>query len=253
MIARLPVSGITVAFRQPTGAEDLLLLEGASEVRTSIALAERLAARADGEELDAAALPVPDLERLMLELRREMLGDVINSRAKCPAPDCAKTVDISLRISDYVAARQPRIPRGVEALGESGWFTLPKEGVKFRLVTGDDLASAECEQHPERELARRTIQPEGAPRRAIACAQRAMQSISPCLPREITGCCPECGRQALFTFHPSRYVQKELRHEAEFVFEDVHILALVYHWPEEKILALPRSRRVRYTELALWS
>jgi hypothetical protein len=229
------------------------LLEAFSEVRTSIALAERLAARTDGAPFDAAALPAPDLERLMLELRREMLGDVINSRAKCPTPDCAKPVDISFRITNYVAARQPRVPPGVEPLGETGWFTLPKEGVEFRLVTGEDLAAAECEQHPERELARRTIRPEGAPRRAIARAQRAMQSMSPCLPREITGCCPECGRNTLFTFHPSSYVQKELRHEAEFVFEDVHILALVYHWPEEKILALPRSRRAHYTELALWS
>jgi hypothetical protein len=254
MIVRLPVSGITVALLQPTGAEDLLLLERESEIRISIALAHRLARRLDGAEFDATALPVPDLERLMLELRREVLGDVITSSAKCPAPECAASVDVSFRISDYVAAQLPRIPSGVEPLdGQPGWFVLPGDGVHFRPVTGDDLANAECERQPERELARRTIRPEGAPHRLIARAQRAMQRISPCLPRQIAGRCPECGRSTSFSFHPSAFVQTELRHEAALVFEDVHILAQVYHWPEEKILALPRSRRLRYTELALWS
>jgi hypothetical protein len=41
-------------------------------------------------------------------------------------------------------------------------------------------------------------------------------------------------------------VLRELRDHAATIFEDVHLLAVYYKWPEEDILALPRSRRLRY-------
>jgi hypothetical protein len=190
----------------------------------------------------------------MLELRREVLGDAIASRAICPAPDCAATVDVSFYISDYVACQRPRMPADVAPVEtEVGWFALRDEAVEFRLVTAGDLAAVEDAGEPELELSRRTIRPEGAPRRAIARAQRAMQVMAPCLPREITGRCPGCGSMARFAFRPFGYAQAELRHDAASIFDDVHVLAQVYHWPEDKILALPRSRRLRYTELALWA
>src|SRR5581483_4576738 len=212
MIIQLPVSGIGVVLRQPTGAEDILVLESKGAVRTSIALAERLASRTDAAALDVAALPACDLERLIMELRREVLGDVIASRALCSAPECAAAVDVSFRITDYVAVQRPRIPAGVDPVEtEPGWFALQKDGVEFRLVTAADLAAAEDAGQPERELSRRTTRPESAPARAIARAQRAMRAMAPCLPREIAGRCPECGRTAWFAFHPFGYVHDELR------------------------------------------
>jgi len=253
-MVRLPVTGLSVVLRQPTGAEDILVLETRGEARSSVALVERVAARADGAPLDVPGLPAPDLERLMLELRRDVLGDVIAARAQCPALDCAAAVDVSFKISEYVAGQRPRIPAGVEPIqGDSGWFALASDGVEFRLVTAGDLAETEEVAHPERQLVRRAIRPVDAPRRAITRAQRAMDAMSPCLPREIAGRCPDCGTLARFAFHPLRYVHAELRHQATSVFEDVHVLAHTYHWPEDKILALPRSRRLRYTELALWA
>jgi hypothetical protein len=33
------------------------------------------------------------------------------------------------------------------------------------------------------------------------------------------------------------------------LFEEVHVLALQYHWPERDILALPRGKRRRYLAL----
>jgi len=54
-----------------------------------------------------------------------------------------------------------------------------------------------------------------------------------------------------FWFDVQSYVQRELRYDAEFLFEDVHQLATRYHWSEEEILSLPRKRRVQYVEMAL--
>ena len=78
-----------------------------------------------------------------------------------------------------------------------------------------------------------------------------MQALAPPLSGEIEGRCPECGVRAHFWFDAQRYVQRELRYDAEFLYEDVHLLASRYHWTEEKILSLPTMRRVQYVEMAL--
>jgi hypothetical protein len=251
---RLPVSKIDVELRHATGAEDMLLLEGSGDVvETSIALVERLARRADGGALDAAALPVPDVEALLLEMRRRWYGDVIASRGRCPAEECGAATDVSFRISEYVAHRRIRMPANVEPLHEASWFQLMGTAVQFRLVTAGDVAAAVQSTNPERELARRTIRSESAQafRRTHYKAQKAMEALAPPLSGEIEGRCPECGTAARFWFDAQSYVQREMRYEAEFLYHDVHLLAGRYHWSEEKILSLPSGRRVQYAEMAL--
>jgi hypothetical protein len=257
---RLPVSKIEVELHDATGAEDMLLLEGArGVVETSIALAGRVARRCDGEDMDAAALPITDIEALMLELRRRLFGESVESRGRCPVEECGTPTDLSFRISEYVAhhlARMPgaRMPANVEPVRDDPpWFEIRGSGVQFRLVTAGDVAAAAGSPNPERELARRTIRPRSAEewKRAGKPAQRAMQALAPTLSGEIEGTCPECGATARFWFDAQSYVQRELRYEAESLYEDVHLLAGRYHWTEEKILSLPRARRARYVEMAL--
>ena len=78
-----------------------------------------------------------------------------------------------------------------------------------------------------------------------------MEWLAPPLSGEINGQCPECGARVSFWFDVQSYVQRELYFDAEFLYEDVHQLATRYHWSEEKILSLPRQRRMQYVELAL--
>ncbi|HEY4364598.1 MAG TPA: hypothetical protein VGN17_26780 [Bryobacteraceae bacterium] len=252
---RLPVCKIEVELRQATGAEDMLLLEGGSDVvQTSIALVQRLAYRRDGEEWDAAALPVPDLEALLLEMRHRWFGDVVASRGRCPVEECGTVTDVSFRISEYLTHHralldQRRLPGNVAVLPEQEWFQLTGSEVQFRLVTAGDLAAAVRAAHPEQELARRTIRTESA--RGWKRAQTAMEALAPPLSGEIEGQCPECGARARFWFDAQSYVQREMRYEAEFLYQDVHLLARNYHWSEEKILSLPSGRRVQYAELLM--
>src|SRR5271157_6025121 len=111
---RLPVSGIDVELRLATGADDLLFLEGGGDtLSTSIALAGRLARQCDGRELDAAGLAVPDLEALLLEVRRELFGDEVSSRGQCLELGCGAPVDISFRIGDYLSHARARMPANV--------------------------------------------------------------------------------------------------------------------------------------------
>jgi len=180
---RMPISGIDVELRHATGEEDLLLLEGGGDiVSTSIALVQRLAVPSEGGELDAAALTVPDLEALLLELRRRTLGDMVSTRGTCPEPECATAIDLSFRVSEYLRNHRVRKPANAEPVeGEPNWFQLRGSGVQFRLVTAGDLAAAAASANPERELARLTIRSlaNGAPRRGTRREERAMDLLAP--------------------------------------------------------------------------
>jgi hypothetical protein len=257
---RMPVSGIDVELRRTTGEEDLLLLEAygdaisTSPLSTSMMLAERLAVPSEGGELDAASLTVADLEALLLEIRRRTFGDVISTHGRCGVPECDTPIDLSFRIGDYLRGHRVRKPVGVQSLeSEPTWFQLRGGTVEFRLVTTGDLAAAMASEFPELELARLTMRSHspGIDKQSSRRAQRAMESLAPPLSGEVQGECPECGAAVRFWFDVQSYVQRELRYDAEFLYEDVHQLATRYHWSEEKILSLPRQRRMQYVEMAM--
>lgn len=249
---RLPVSQIAVELRPYTGAEDMLLLESRDhEVRRSLALVHRLAQRCDGEALDAGSLPLPDVEAMLLELRRTLLGDVLHAKADCQARECGQRTDITFSIEDYLAHHRPRVPRNQPVRKESGWFALPHSDVEFRLVTAGDLIEAIESANPKSALARRTIRPASVSRNDLSRVQRIMDSLSPSLSQEVQKKCVKCGEWVQIFFNVHSYVQRELAFEAEFLYQDVHVLATRYHWSEEAILSLPRARRLQYAEMAL--
>ena len=56
-------------------------------------------------------------------------------------------------------------------------------------------------------------------------------------------------RQCKLRSDPRQFTLRELRDQAVFIYEDTHLLAEHYHWPEAEILALPRERRLRYAQM----
>jgi hypothetical protein len=250
---RLPVTGTVVEIRDFSGAEDMLLLESTGhDMEISIALADRLARRSDGAELHAASLPITDLEAWLLGLRSALLGDEVLSHGKCLAEHCGAQTDISFRISEYLEHHRPRMPRNVQSVKEEpGRFALLGSVVTFRLLTAGDLAAVEGLPDAETELARRTIRPADSSCRDQRRVQQAMEMLAPPLAQEVEGSCPGCGLKDRLFFCPHSFVLQELRYKSMFLYEDVHLLAERYHWPEEKLLALPSKRRAQYAELAM--
>lgn len=249
---RLPVSGVAVDLRQFTGAQDLMVLESsASPVSVWIALIRTLASRTGEADLDASALPFQDLQALALEQRRKLFGDEIRSRRRCHVRNCQAQTEVAFRIGEYLDRYRPRVARNVNAVaGEPGWFSLRNSELKFRLVTAGDVAEVGGLPNPEMELRRCTIRPADAAGRDVSRVQTAMEALSPTLSQELEGSCPDCGTLTRYLFDPLEYVLRELRYDAEFLFHDVHLLAARYHWSEERILALPRTRRMQYADLA---
>jgi hypothetical protein len=249
---RLPVSQLDVEFLPFTGAEDVLLLESpGGELDTSVALLDRVTVFEGAVNNDAGSLPLTDFEILLLELRRTIIGDLVESRGRCAAPECRAAIEISFRLSGYIARHKPRMPRHCVPAEDPGWYRLPASGAEFRLVTAADLIASGGARNARSELARRTMRGLTCGRGEIGRIERAMEMLCPSLSRELEGRCPKCHATTRMFFKPRTFVLRELGYDASFLYQDVHLLAARYHWTEEKIVTLPRSRRLQYAELAL--
>jgi hypothetical protein len=261
----LPVSGVAVALRQPTGLEDLLLIEyGTDDDTAALALAQQLAQAEDGSEIAWTDLVATDLDALVLRMRQALLGDRIVSDLPCGGDGCGSRVDISFGIERYLAHHHPKrpLPQGrvwhvLACAEEPGWFHLAPQGAAtaawFRLPTVADQIFAARQQDPESALALVCIRPGGIAAPMRRRVEAAMQAMAPALTGELQGQCPDCGAAVLARFSPRHYCLQELREHARFIYQDVDVLARHYHWPEHSILAIPNARRARYVELALAS
>ena len=247
---RLPVSQLEITVRQPAGGEDLLLLESAEGgVNLAMALIRRVTRTADGGRVDAATLAVTDLEAILLLIRREVFGDLVRTDAWCQAEACRARFDISFRISEFLAHQRVQRPKWVEAAAEPGWFRLTQGAAEFRVPCAQDLADAAGAARPDCELMERCVRPAKLPAALERRVERALESMAPGLSQEMRAQCPECGAGMEVYFDVSQFVLRELRDQAAYIYRDIHLLASNYHWPEAKILNLPRNRRLQYAEM----
>jgi hypothetical protein len=245
---RLPVSGLQVAIRQPSGEDDLFLQESrASITEVALGLLSRLAQPADGSTVQWSELAITDIEALLLLIRRSVMGDHIETDVVCTQPDCGARITISFGIGEYLSYHHARLPKGL--VSDSGWLRFPDQPIKFRLPTGADLLAVIDGRRPDRELIRRCLDPADSPaaqrRRAIA----AMSTIAPNLSGAVCGQCVQCAQGVNVYFDVQQYVVQELRNHCNSVYPDIHLLAFHYRWSEESILSLPRARRSMYAQM----
>jgi hypothetical protein len=233
-VARAPISGLEVGFAAADGHDDLVLLEQPTSLALAVALLER---RCPG--LDAAALPVGDVDVLVAELRRGSIGDALVAEASCA--ECGARVDVHFSLADLIAHERPRRSRLAEREPD-GWWTL--DGVRFRAPTAADvLACADTA-----DLVRRCVEGTSEPR-ALRRIERALELVAPTLHSVGAGICPECGCEVAVDVDARSLCLDELRLLAGSVLEDVHLLAGAYGWDEATVLALPSSRRQAYAQL----
>ena len=250
-----------LALRPVSGTDEAFLLESAlaslpSERATS--LLARCLDEPDAAEL-AGRLTAGDREALLLHLRRISLGDSMECLVSCPA--CGDRMELTLRASELLVPPYGR----VEAEHE---LDCPLDGVsyriRFRLPNADDLdaAAALARRSPERaedELFGRCVlsaeaDGEEVPARALpapvrAAVTEAMAERDPQAELELELGCPACSTRFSVVFDAAAFLLQELDRRAEGLLEEVHALALRYHWSEADILAMSARRRGQYLEL----
>jgi hypothetical protein len=246
----LPVSGLTLHVREATGADELVVLEpGRSPVATVVTLASRLTTDAQGRTPAWEELPAADVGAIALTIRQAWLGERISTDARCPHPGCRERMDIAFTIPAYLAHHRPRRYSGLRAGEDAGWFEFAGAPVSFRVPTIADLRAATASADPERCLRERCVRPATVTTAVARRVSSAMTALAPSLAGAVTAHCPACGGSDLLRFDPVSYSLTELRDAAAGLYDEVHLLASAFGWPEDAILALPRGRRTRYAEL----
>jgi hypothetical protein len=245
-MSRTPIARVAYRWSEATGHDDLLLIEGASDLAAAVALLTQRATGAEGEPLDGAALPVGDVDALVCELRAEVLGDRMIVEGRCPA--CSTAVDVDFCLQAFREHRRTRCPRGVAPVTAPGWWALARHDATFRLPTAADVLAVEDEDDPAAALAARCVR--GAAGRAtLRAAEHAMAMLGPTLRDDVEGACPDCSATVPLDVDVRELCLQELRFLAHGVLEDVHVLAGAYGWSEQAILDLPVRRRSAYAEL----
>jgi hypothetical protein len=248
---RLPVSGVEVEVRQPAGTEDVLLAEAATlDMDLALALVSAVTRTPGGAAIHWDVLPHTDLDTLLLLTRCAVFGDLVRAIVRCPAEECRATVAVAFSTAEYLDHHRPRPAPGIESDDAPGWWRLAGSDVRFRPPAAVDIAAVVGNPRPERSLLNRCVRPTGVRAATRRRVERAMERLAPTLVGELTGDCPECGAVVAMRFDPLQFCLQELSDQAPSVFEDIHLLASVYHWPEPEILALPRRRRARYADMA---
>lgn len=246
----LPVSGVVLRVREPTGNDELFVVENPdTPLSTLLELACRVGSIVTGSPLDWTGLPATDLDAVALVIRRSWFGDTIRVDTTCPGPDCRERIDVSFGIADYVDHHRPQRARGATSEPEGGWFRLTGAPVRFRIPTVADLLEVTTGDRAADTLSVRCID---APTLSAALARRldrALTRLAPRLDDLLGGSCPACGGQVTLRFDPLVYTVAELHGAFSSIYLETHAIAGAYGWPEREILALPRSRRQRYASI----
>lgn len=238
----LPVSRASVRFRPVTGVQesDVWAARGDTSAATVVRLLESLCDSTAVAEW--FSLPITDADAALLAGRQVWVGDRVETTVRCPFDDCGEKADVDFSISDYLDYRQPSLPRGVER----GAGTFVCKGIAFRAPTLADEEAARASPSPVRTLCERCI--EASSPSAVRAIERMLEKIAPSLVSEIALTCPGCGRQHTATFDPRAFVLRELSDQAQFLWDDVHLIASQYHWSKDEILSLDRATRVQLAE-----
>lgn len=188
-----------------------------------------------------AELCVADRQWLLLNLLRDWQGDALWLTSECPR--CGTRLDHGLQRS--------AIP--VKPAGSGFPFTEVELGgrcLALRVPSGADQTAVAALDGADaaRALARRCLLDDGAAvvldDDALRAIGAALEAVAPELAATLQVRCAHCGMEHPIGFDPCAIGPAA----SDALFDDVHTIALAYHWSERDILALPRARRQRYLE-----
>jgi hypothetical protein len=218
------------------------------------------------------ALTVGDREALLLAVRQLTFGDRIQSTVACPSAACGERVDLTLRVGDLLSAPNST-PR--ETYEEPFAAAQQDYLLRFRLPTGADQESAAIAAQQAvaagvllllercvvsatrlgagkaRHVRRRQMCVADLPQEIVEQLSIRMAELDPLAEIELSTICPACGHRFQTLFDAGAFLFDEVRQRAATLYEQVHTLALHYHWGESEILQLTSAKRERYLGLLL--
>jgi hypothetical protein len=227
---------------------DLLDLAARDEAARPDGWARRLLALAWPEQPPErwTALDAARRDTLLLRLRCRQFGALLQAQSACP--ECGERLEYEL---DGWQLAGPAEPAALLADPADLRLALHGRVLSLRRPAADDLAEA---ADPAALMRRCLLEP---PADADAlCADPAWQAAFgaaladelPLADPQIALQCPACGAGWEESFDAAGFLYDDLRAASARLLDEVHRLALAYHWSERDILALPAARRRDYLQ-----
>lgn len=194
------------------------------------------------------ALSVGDRQFLMRQLAVHIDDGVVWLTAVCG--QCTEKFDVSFRHSEL-----PVKPAGEHYPSKDIEISLGK--VTVSVPTGNDqLAVVEIANQQQamwrlitrlvrRKGRRQQLQPEQLTTEDIEQIEITAEAMSPEIATELSASCPNCQAENRLPVTPYSCFDRS----ADDLLNEIHTIALYYHWSEQDILALPSARRQHYIQL----
>lgn len=207
-------------------------------------------------------LSMGDREALLLHVRRMTFGDGMDCVLSCPA--CGSRMDFQLNTEALIVA-------AAEHARQQHEEEFPVDGlsfqVSFHVPTGGDVQDAlgsaggvpheavrslvtRCVESVHRQSeTREEVPAAGWPPDLIAQVSARLAELDPQAEIKLQLQCPACTHKFAAFFDTADFFFRELRERERQLYEEVHQLALFYHWSEADILRMTPRRRKLYIDL----
>jgi hypothetical protein len=226
------------------------LLEAAAFCRERPAAAAPWLAALGGaaEGSDAGAqLAIGARDAAVAALRSAMFGARLDLSAACPT--CAAPLDVEVG-SDAIGS--------AAAAGEARSVTVGGAVYRVRPLDSTDLGAVAG--LPDAALAREWLalsalvpgEGEAPPARLteaeVAAVAEALAAVDPASDIYVRLRCYQCGTSWDAPLDIGAILAAEIEQAADLLMDEIHDVAVAYHWSEGAILALPPARRRGYLE-----
>jgi hypothetical protein len=208
------------------------------------------------------ALTIGDREAALLQIRHLTFGNKLNCFINCTNGNCNGQIGLDLKVSDLLVSPyqvvQERYRQTITHNGE-------KYIVDFRLPTGLDQEKIGRIAKKNQEIStlqvfqscisRIEINGKGKSKKIpLKVYDKVFKSVDQLDPQaeirfKIT--CPECNNDFTTIFDTGIYIRNELDNSLNELYNEIHFLALHYHWSEQEIMDMSIGKRRLYRDLLL--
>src|SRR5689334_2514745 len=148
---------------------------------------------------------------------------------------CGEQLEVALPLAD-VAADPPRVVDEVEVAGR-----------RIRVPTGEHQRAAEAVAAAGPLAVARALVGEPALAEAeLPALDAALDAADPLVAFHVTARCPACGAAVRHDVDLEALAHRLLAGAQQRLLDEIHRLALAYHWTERDVLALTARRRAHY-------
>ncbi len=202
----------------------------------------------EGERKKLAELSIADRDRLLLQLRAATFGPELKAFATCL--HCSARMEFALSI-ERMLAQLKDVP--VEAVE---WQACGRQ-LRLRPVNTQDLlalATVEDAEEAQQLLLRRCSNLGEEPRTeaAVTLLESVLKQFDALHGGTELRCsiqCPECSASEALDLDIAGFLWLEVRHAAQRLLCEIHLLASAYGWSETSIAQMPQRRRNAYLEM----